>query len=244
MADAITGEERACLRRVRLAVFADRLIADAQPPMSARQQAMIEASFGRALPPGLLDLWRTSFGGRMDYRYVVRLNGELHYPNLRQLWYPGWRAVGPGTVADERDFLNVVGAASRPEANFQRYRKGVRRRAPPARWRGGQTVFAPLGGFELYSTFHVALDRGKGTPRGSVMVSAESRERVEDGRFVTRAGGVVARDVADLFGQLTVPPLKSGEKDRTQTAQALAALRADGPVGDRLFARLAPLWRG
>src|SRR5688572_28336575 len=62
-----TPEEEAALRKHRLAVYRDKIITEAQPPITDEQVAAVEAKLTKPIPQELLALWRTSFGGSLDY---------------------------------------------------------------------------------------------------------------------------------------------------------------------------------
>jgi hypothetical protein len=80
-------------------VFEERLIYEAQPPVGDAVLAQVEAYCAGPLPEGLTALWRTAFGGALDYALEIELGdaivefsfGELFYPEsggYRDLW--GW----------------------------------------------------------------------------------------------------------------------------------------------------------
>jgi hypothetical protein len=75
-----------------IAVFADRLILGARPPIDdATLEAVAERCCG-PLPEALVALWRTSFGGRVDYQLDGQISfTELFFPDsdgYHDLW--GW----------------------------------------------------------------------------------------------------------------------------------------------------------
>ncbi len=78
------------LRRHQLAVFRDRLVLHAQPPLTAERQRAVEERIGAAVPDGLLALWRIAFGGALDYDLAIRLDhGEQVTASFTELFYPG-----------------------------------------------------------------------------------------------------------------------------------------------------------
>ncbi|WP_433203370.1 hypothetical protein ACQP00_34010 [Dactylosporangium sp. CS-047395] len=97
----LTDADLRIARDAGIAVHADRLILDAQPPITDAALEQIQAKTAAPVPPELVSLWRTSFGGRLDYDLRAELNGvdvplscsELFYPDsdgYQDLW--GWIA--------------------------------------------------------------------------------------------------------------------------------------------------------
>ncbi|GAB7038481.1 MULTISPECIES: SMI1/KNR4 family protein [Catenuloplanes] len=72
-----------------LAVFENRLILDARPPVTDDELAEVAARCGGPVPAGLAALWRTSFGGGLDYDLTVPLGGADRALSLRELFHPG-----------------------------------------------------------------------------------------------------------------------------------------------------------
>ena len=71
-----------------LAIFEDRLILEARPPVTDDELAEVAARCGGPVPAGLAALWRTSFGGSLDYDLTVPLGGAEQALSLRELFYP------------------------------------------------------------------------------------------------------------------------------------------------------------
>ena len=88
----LTARERTIAGAAGIAVFEDRLILDAQPPIDDETLRAVAARCSGALPPGLVALWRTAFGGEIDYRLDGGVSfTELFYPDsdgYQDLW--GW----------------------------------------------------------------------------------------------------------------------------------------------------------
>ncbi|GIE33920.1 hypothetical protein Ait01nite_069650 [Actinoplanes italicus] len=85
-----------------IAVFADRLILDARPPIDDVTLEAVAARCAGPLPEALIALWRTTFGGRIDYQLDGQVSfTELFFPGsdgYNDLW--GWieHETGSGTV--------------------------------------------------------------------------------------------------------------------------------------------------
>ena len=69
-------------------LFEDRLIYDAQPPIDEATLAKIEAKCAGPLPEGLKALWRTAFGGSLDYALEVGFGDQIAEASFTELFYP------------------------------------------------------------------------------------------------------------------------------------------------------------
>ena len=66
-----------------------RLVLDAQPPVDDATLAAVAERFAGPLPEPLIALWRTAFGGRLDYDLRVDLDGWDLPLSFTELFYPG-----------------------------------------------------------------------------------------------------------------------------------------------------------
>lgn len=71
-----SSDEMTQLRDHGIALFADRVIFDAQPPMSADQIDAVQALAGGSMPEAVIELWQTTAGGRLDYDLDVPMHGR------------------------------------------------------------------------------------------------------------------------------------------------------------------------
>lgn len=83
-----TDIERELMDKHRLAIFEDRLILDAQPPIDNETIHKIEQHLSGPIPEELLELWKVSFGGELDYNLHLIHEGEPVEISLDQLFYP------------------------------------------------------------------------------------------------------------------------------------------------------------
>ncbi|WP_433790884.1 hypothetical protein [Actinoplanes sp. CA-252034] len=81
-ATLLDDKDRRIAGEAGIAVFADRLILDAQPPVDDEVLAAVTARCAGPLPEALVALWRVSFGGRIDYQ----LDGQISFT---ELFWPG-----------------------------------------------------------------------------------------------------------------------------------------------------------
>jgi len=69
-----TASELDTLRDHGIVIHAQRVIFDAQPPMSPAQIAAVQAQCAGPLPTSLIALWQQTAGGRLDYDLNLRMN--------------------------------------------------------------------------------------------------------------------------------------------------------------------------
>ncbi|MEN3746778.1 SMI1/KNR4 family protein [Sphingomonas sp. HF-S3] len=122
-------------------IFEDRLILEAQPPISDDRIAEIEARVGRPLPPGLVALWRTAFGGRLDYALSIDFNGTVAGFSCNELFYPdsdGYHDLW-GWIDHEIELAREAGDPMIAQ---------------------GQLRYLPFGGFEYLDRLYVCLEEG------------------------------------------------------------------------------------
>lgn len=77
------------MRAARLAVFHGAIIIDAQPPISAFKLWRLGLQCEQPLPAGLVELWRTSFGGALDYDFRATFGAQVACLSIRELFFPG-----------------------------------------------------------------------------------------------------------------------------------------------------------
>lgn len=71
-----------------IAIFEDRIIFDAQPPVTDAELKKVAAKCSGPLPAGLIALWRTAFGGNLDYGLEVDFKGTIAKQGITQLYFP------------------------------------------------------------------------------------------------------------------------------------------------------------
>ncbi|GIE81695.1 hypothetical protein Aph02nite_76450 [Actinoplanes philippinensis] len=91
-ATLLDEKDRRAAGEAGIAVFADRLILEAQPPVDDETLDAVAARCAGPLPEALVALWRVSFGGRIDYQLDGQISfTELFWPEsdgYHDLW--GW----------------------------------------------------------------------------------------------------------------------------------------------------------
>jgi hypothetical protein len=177
-----TDEERQVLRCLQIAVFRNKIILDAQLPITDAQLAEIETRVDGKVSPELLALWTTSFGGALDYDYEIAFGDHLYSASLRELFYPG-----------SDHYHDLYGWIERELEIGQEI---AEERGLPLPER---TPFIPFGGFEYLERFYVSL---RPEEYGSVVVYAQGIPW--KGRLNKDSVPSVASSVTELFDQLSL----------------------------------------
>lgn len=142
MSDGFTEAETAELRANAITIFADRVVFDAQPPMPADQIAAVQALCNGDLPPDLIELWRLTAGGRLDYDLTLPMNGNRERISWAELFYNGSDGY--------RDLDGWIDA----ELDLAREAADARAGQP---WSGTLDA-VPFGGFEYTDRIYVVTD--------------------------------------------------------------------------------------
>lgn len=137
-----------------IVIFQDRLILEARAPISEAERDAVEARCAGPIPDGLLALWQTSFGGRIDYALSVEFGAHVHEFSFTELFYPGsdgYRDL-PGWIEHEAEHAEEA-AAETGET-----------------WHG-KLAFLPFGGFEYLDRLYACVEPGP--DYGAVFAYAE-----------------------------------------------------------------------
>ena len=135
-------DELATLRAHGIVLFAQRVIFDAQPPMTAAQLDAVQAHCRGPIPPALLGLWRLTAGGALDYSLSARMNGSEEALSFNDLFWPGGDEHGDLQQAIAQDLANHSG--------------GTR----PTKVVDGQLGALPFGGFEDSDRLYAVVEPG------------------------------------------------------------------------------------
>jgi hypothetical protein len=118
---ALSGSERRACAEAGVAVYADRIVLDAQPPVDDATLAAVARRCAGPLPAPLVDLWRTAFGGRLCYDLRAELGGADLAVSFRELFHPGsddyqdlW-----GWIEHERELASADRLAHLPIGGFE-----------------------------------------------------------------------------------------------------------------------------
>jgi hypothetical protein len=130
-------------RRHGIVVFENRLIHEAQPGIADDDIARVEQYCRGPLPEGLKQLWRSSFGGSVDYDLEVEFSGSIVAFSFSELFYPksrGYRDLW-GWIEHELELAEEV--AEREGRAFD-----------------GRLSHLPIGGFEYLDRVYVCVQPG------------------------------------------------------------------------------------
>ncbi|WP_175998529.1 SMI1/KNR4 family protein [Burkholderia stabilis] len=225
-ATVFSDHELAELRAHGIVLFAGRVIYDAQPPMPADQIAAVQACSHGDLPPALLDLWRTTAGGSLDYDLTVEMNGHIEAISWSELFYndsDGYRDL-QGWIDHE---LELAEGAAEDHGRA---------------W-NGKIDAVPFGGFEYCDRIYVVTEPGAGD-HGHVLAWKQGLPPAWRGAMHEDGLATIAADLYAAFGalQLHADPLEpdsehgAGEMllayvDERRTGHGLPA-----PLADKLIA--------
>lgn len=203
------------------ALFEDRLIYEAQPPVDAATLAKIEAKCAGPLPEGLKALWRTAFGGSVDYALEIELGDQIVEFSFAELFYPesgGYRDLW-GWIEHEEELAEE--AAEEEGKSFD-----------------GKLRYLPLGGFEYTDRLYVYVESGP--LHGTVHAWMHGLPPAWVLRLNEDRAGRIADDVPSLFRKLDLeedPFAEGGDDIRTgtQVAGVIADLaKDDSALADQL----------
>ena len=171
------------MRESGIAVFEGKIIIDAQPPISEEQIAQLEKRITAPLPADLLALWRTCYGGTVDYDGEADFDGHIAHLDFKELFYPnsdGYHDLY-GWIEHEEECA-VEAAQERGET-----------------WSGSLEVL-PFGGFEYLSRLYVVLTPGSDC--GKVILWHHGLPPAWKGRLHHDSVTSVAASVRELFASI------------------------------------------
>ncbi|CAB3772315.1 hypothetical protein GQ57_33305 [Burkholderia sp. MSh2] len=193
--------ELADLRTHGIVLFADRVIFDAQPPMPADQIAAVAACCHGDIPPALLDLWRVTAGGSLDYDLTLEMNGHVEGISWGELFYngsDGYRDL-QGWIDHE---LELAEEAAEDDARP---------------W-NGRIDALPFGGFEYCDRIYIVTEPGA-RDCGHVLAWKQGLPPAWRGAMHEDGLETVAPDLYAAFGalQLHADPLEPGDSGTGMT---------------------------
>lgn len=202
----LSKAELACLKKNELALFEDRIILDAQPPIDDDTLAEIAARCSGPIPEGLIRLWKVSFGGTLDYDLRVSFAEHEARASFSELFYP------------ESDGYHDLWGWIDHEAEIGELEK---------------LDHLPFGGFEYLVRFYVQVKPGP--DHGAVFVWMKGLPPAWRLRLHADSVARVADDVPALFRELCLEsdPTLEGEhyvagSDLHERVQELSGTNATG----------------
>jgi len=220
-----TLEEQATLRQHGLAVYRDKIITEAQPPITDAQIAEVEAKLTKPIPEELLALWRTSFGGSLDYVLDASFGEHRYSASFRELFYP-----------DSDHYHDLFGWIEHELELSNENEEDDRERRPEI----VRLPVLPFGGFEYLERLYVSLHDGQ---EGQVVLWAQGLPPAWKMRLTEDAVATIAKNVDELFDQLSLDEDPSSEDASeyctgTEMLEAVDELRKEAP---KLAAKLEAL---
>jgi hypothetical protein len=179
-----SNEEMTQLRDHGIVLFADRVIFDAQPPMSADQIDAVRVLAGGSIPDAVIGLWRLTAGGRLDYDLDVPMHGRPEAVAWCELFY-----LGSDGYRDLQGWIDYERERAREDAA----RDGIA-------W-NGQLFALPIGGFEYCDRIYVVID-AQAANHGHVLAWKRGLPPAWTGAMHEDGVGTVATDLHAAFRAL------------------------------------------
>ncbi|MCC6812264.1 MAG: ankyrin repeat domain-containing protein [Deltaproteobacteria bacterium] len=230
MTNAFAPAEREALADARLAVFRDRIILSAQPPIDPIDLGRIERRCAGPIPRALTDLWHTCFGGRLAYDLRVNFDGHEARFSFTELFYP-----------DSDGYMDLWGWIEHEES--------LEKEAAHAAGRPASATLnaLPFGGFEYLERLYVLTSPGR--QGGAIVAWRQGLPPAWNFDLNADAATRVADDVYALFDQLhlELDPWSvehSNEPTGIEMIDAIDGLATRGTAGKSAAEKLRSLVRG
>ncbi|WP_459555757.1 SMI1/KNR4 family protein [Lacunimicrobium album] len=136
---SFSDDENEVLRKLGIVVYRGKLILEARNPITNEEVAAVEEKIGCRIPRDLLALWKTSFGGALDYDYRATFGNYIYLTGLRELYFPESKHYHDlyGWIDSE---LEAAQEAAMDDEDFLVY-----------------TPYLPFGGYEYLQRAYVSL---------------------------------------------------------------------------------------
>lgn len=183
-------DELATLRQHGVAVFANRVIFEAQPPMPEARIAAVQALCEGPLPDALVALWRHTAGGRLDYDLSLPMNGNVEAVSFAELFHDGSDAYRDlqGWIEHEQELAEEAAAEEGRAWN-------------------GKLRYLPFGGFEYLDRVYASVEPGP--DHGCIVAWKKGLPPAWTHRLHEDSVSTIAADLLGAFGalQLDADPL-------------------------------------
>jgi hypothetical protein len=205
--EPLSDREHRVISEAGLALFAGRLILEAQPPIDDEVLGAVAERCAGPLPEPLIALWRTAFGGRLDYDLRTELDGQDVPLSFAELFYP-----------DSDGYHDLWGWIDHECELAEEHLPD---------W-SGKLVHLPIGGFEYLERVYV--DTAAGPDHGAVVCW---RQGLPPGWELSTGDrtGRLADDLRALFGRLVLDQ-DPWETDVDSGAEMRDAIDELGDSGD------------
>jgi SMI1 / KNR4 family (SUKH-1) len=198
------ADELSALAEHGIVFFADRVIFDAQPPMTAQQISEVECFCNGALPNELVSLWKCTAGGRLDYDLTLPMGDHQMEVSWLELFY-----TGSDGYRDLQGWIDhEIECAEEAAQDAQRA------------W-SGKINYLPIGGFEYCDRIYVCVDPAE---YGEVIAWQKGLPPAWKYRLHEDGVTTVAKDLISAFKalHLTHDPLNAANGSRTALLEYLA----------------------
>ncbi|SNT56511.1 hypothetical protein SAMN05443665_104542 [Actinomadura meyerae] len=178
--EPLSDREHRVISEAGLALFAGRLILEAQPPIDDEVLGAVAEHCAGPLPEPLIALWRTAFGGRLDYDLRTELDGQDVPLSFAELFYP-----------DSDGYHDLWGWIDHECELAEEHLPD---------W-SGRLVHLPIGGFEYLERVYV--DTAAGPDHGTVVCWRQGLPAGWELSTGDRTGRI-ADDLSALFSRLVL----------------------------------------
>jgi hypothetical protein len=210
-----TGAQLAKLRSHGFAIFADRVIFDAQPPMSEAAIENVQQQCAGPLPEPLLALWRTTAGGSLDY--------DL--------------SAGTGEYVEALSWVELFHHGSDGVKDLQGWIDHELEQMPGNKAAGEKLLALPIGGFEYAERIYVFV--GPGPEHGAVFAWTEGPPPAWTKRDHGKAVARVADDLYGAFAALSLTEAPGPDRTLLQRIEE----KVDEGLGGALARKLVEYYR-
>lgn len=119
--EAFSAHELATLRGHGIVLFADRVIFEAQAPMTAAQIAQVQAACAGPIPSALVALWEHTAGGSLDYDLTLSMSSNEEAISWNELFFNGSKGYRDlqGWIAHEQEIAESTRLTLLPFGGFE-----------------------------------------------------------------------------------------------------------------------------
>lgn len=194
----MTEQELTELRSHGIAVFRNRVIFNAQPPIDSDTLAWVQAQCSGPIPQPLLDLWANTAGGNINYTVNIKMGDEVHSFSWTELFFRGATTYYDldGWIKHELELAEQSAAET------------------GAVWTG-TLDWLPIGGFEYLDRAYVRV--ANDSDHGMVLLWMQGLPPAWVGRLHQDTSGSFAIDLNSAFDKLFLAehPVHGIEQYRT-----------------------------
>ncbi len=231
MTEPFSTAEFATLRAHGILLYADRVIFDAQPAMSEADIAAVQAVCSGPIPPQLLELWRMTAGGALDYDLVLSMAEQREAVSWSELFWNGSEAYHDLAGWIEHELELAEEAADEAGREWQ-----------------GKLDALPVGGFEYCDRIYAVVQPGH--DYGHILAWKQGLPPAWTHRLHEDALATIATDLRGAFHALVLYHDPLVPHDDVHTGRTLvdyldtriAEHGLERPLAERLLAFYRSAW--